>query len=80
MSGSRNALAAAASARGNGSQAAAARRHEAASRIAEHEAARVRILKKAKDTISPSRKNLIVPLLEDGETVHNAFFDRDFTP
>jgi len=36
--------------------------------IAEHEAARVRILKKAKDTISPSRKNLIVPLMEDGET------------
>lgn len=36
--------------------------------IAEHEAARVRILKKAKDAIAPSPKNLIVPLLEDGET------------
>ncbi len=36
--------------------------------IAEHESARVRILKKAKDTISPPRKDLVVQLLEDGET------------
>lgn len=36
--------------------------------IAEHNAARIRIIKKAKDAIAPARKNIVIPLLEDGET------------
>lgn len=36
--------------------------------IAEHEAARVRLLKKAKARIEPARKNLITEYLEDGVT------------
>ncbi|MGI5869931.1 MAG: HU family DNA-binding protein [Kiritimatiellia bacterium] len=36
--------------------------------ISEHDAARVRLLKRAKDQISPPHKRLVTPLLEDGET------------
>lgn len=36
--------------------------------IAEHDSARIRIIKKAKDAIAPSKRNLVIPLLEDGET------------
>ncbi len=36
--------------------------------IAEHQAPRIRILKKAKDTIVPGKKNFVIPLMEDGVT------------
>lgn len=36
--------------------------------IAEHDAARIRIIKKAKEAIAPSKKNIVIDLLEDGET------------
>lgn len=36
--------------------------------IAEHEAARIRILKKAKDVIVPAKANIVIPLMEDGVT------------
>ncbi len=36
--------------------------------IAEHEAARIRILKKAKDAIVPIKENIVIPLQEDGVT------------
>ena len=36
--------------------------------IAEHDAARIRIIKKAKEAIAPAKKNIVIPLLEDGET------------
>ena len=36
--------------------------------IAEHQAPRSRILKKAKEAIVPMKKNIVIPLMEDGET------------
>ncbi len=36
--------------------------------ITEHQAPRIRILKKAKDTIAPRGKNIVIPLMEDGIT------------
>lgn len=36
--------------------------------IAEHQAPRIRILKKAKDIIAPRGKNIVIPLMEDGVT------------
>ena len=36
--------------------------------ITEHQAPRIRILKKAKDTIVPEKKNIVIPLMEDGIT------------